>query len=41
MGRVLKRHNFDFNTILAGLYADPSHFIYELLQNAEDEGAKQ
>lgn len=34
-------NNFDFNTILAGLYADPSHFIYELLQNAEDEGAKQ
>lgn len=34
-------NNFDFNSILAGLYADPSHFIYELLQNAEDEGAKK
>lgn len=26
---------------MAGLYNDPSHFIYELLQNAEDEGAKK
>ncbi|HBE44520.1 MAG TPA: hypothetical protein DDW17_03460 [Deltaproteobacteria bacterium] len=37
----LKENNFDFNSILAGLYTDPSHFIYELLQNAEDEGAKE
>ncbi len=36
-----KENNFDFDSILAGLYADPSHFIYELLQNAEDEGAKE
>jgi len=34
-------NNFDFDSILAGLYTDPSHFIYELLQNAEDEGAKE
>jgi len=38
----LSRENkFDFDSILAGLYTDPSHFIYELLQNAEDEGAKK
>ncbi len=36
-----KENNFDFDSILAGLYTDPSHFIYELLQNAEDEGAKE
>ncbi|WP_353686204.1 DUF3883 domain-containing protein [Thermodesulfovibrio sp. 3462-1] len=36
-----KENNFDFDSILAGLYADPSHFIYELLQNAEDEGATE
>ncbi len=34
-------NNFDFNSILAGLYSDLSHFIYELLQNAEDEGATE
>jgi len=38
----LSRENkFDFDSILAGLYTDPSHFIYELFQNAEDEGAKE
>jgi len=36
-----RENNFDFDNILAGLYTDPSHFIYELLQNAEDEGAKE
>ncbi|NKQ38114.1 MAG: hypothetical protein HF967_01305, partial [Methanosarcinales archaeon] len=36
-----KENGFDFNSILAGLYSDPTHFIYELLQNAEDEGAKE
>ena len=36
-----KENKFDFESILAGLYNDPSHFIYELLQNAEDEGAKE
>lgn len=36
-----KENNFDFDSILAGLYNDPSHFIFELLQNAEDEGATE
>ena len=36
-----RQNNFDFDSILSGLYTDPSHFIYELLQNAEDEGAKE
>ena len=26
---------------MAGSYDDPSHFIYEILQNAEDEGANK
>lgn len=34
-----KENQFDFDSILAGLYNDPSHFIFELLQNAEDERA--
>lgn len=36
-----KENKFDFGSLLAGLYHDPSHFIYEILQNAEDEGAKE
>ena len=39
--RSSRENNFDFDSILAGLYNDPSHFIYELLQKAEDEGAKE
>ncbi|MEW6067845.1 MAG: DUF3883 domain-containing protein [Nitrospirota bacterium] len=35
-----QENNFDFDSILAGLYNDPSHFIYEILQNAEDAAAK-
>lgn len=34
-----KENNFDFDSILSGLYNNPSHFIYEILQNAEDAGA--
>ena len=36
-------NKFDFDNILSGLYNDPSHFIYEILQNAEDQsvGAKK
>lgn len=34
-------NNFNFEGILAGLYNDPSHFIYEILQNAEDAGATE
>jgi len=39
--RSSRENNFDFDSILAGLYNEPSHFIYELLQNAEDERAKE
>jgi len=39
--RSSKENKFDFDSILAGSYDDPSHFIYEILQNAEDEGAKK
>ncbi|MBL7131401.1 MAG: hypothetical protein ISS45_08395 [Candidatus Omnitrophica bacterium] len=35
-GRVSKENKFNFDSILAGLHNDPSHFIYEILQNAED-----
>ncbi|RKZ31604.1 hypothetical protein DRQ33_06940, partial [bacterium] len=41
LARSLRENNFDLDSILAGLYNDPSHFIYEILQNAEDEGAKE
>ena len=37
---VTKENEFDIENILAGLYDDPSHFIFELLQNAEDVSAK-
>ena len=33
---ISEKNNFDFDMILLGLYNDPSHFIYEILQNAED-----
>lgn len=33
---VIEENNYDLSTVLVGLYADPSHFIYEILQNAED-----
>ena len=36
-----KENGFDFNDILAGAYDDPSHFIFEILQNADDESATQ
>lgn len=31
-----KENTFDFDNILSGLYVDPTHFIFELIQNAED-----
>lgn len=36
-------NKFDFDNILSGLYNEPLHFIYEILQNAEDRsvGAKK
>ena len=36
-----KDNGFDFNDILAGAYNDPSHFIFEILQNADDENANE
>jgi hypothetical protein len=36
-----KRNGCNFEEVLVGLYKDPSHFIYEILQNAEDAGANQ
>ncbi|MBM4401517.1 MAG: hypothetical protein FJ045_06170, partial [Crenarchaeota archaeon] len=37
---VTQRNGFDFSPILSGLYSDSSHFVYEILQNAEDAKAK-
>ena len=37
--KASKENNFNFEGILTGLYNDPSHFVYEILQNAEDAGA--
>ena len=39
--RLSKKREYDFDSLLAGLYNDPSHFIYEMLQNAEDEKATE
>lgn len=39
--RLSKKNKFDFDSILAEIYTDPSHFIYEILQNAEDASAKE
>lgn len=33
------KNKFDLTTILVGLYSDVTHFIYEILQNAEDAKA--
>lgn len=38
---AVRENKFGVNSLLAGLYNDPSHFIYELLQNAEDAKAKE
>ena len=40
LARVLKRHR-GIRRIVEGLYPDSAHFIYELLQNAEDTGANE
>jgi len=34
-------NNDNSHQIIADMYSDPSHFIYELLQNAEDARAKR
>lgn len=33
------KNGFDLTTVLVGLYSDASHFVYEILQNAEDARA--
>lgn len=33
------KNGFDLTTVLVGLYSDASHFVYEILQNAEDAKA--
>lgn len=40
LARVLKRH-VGIRNIVEDLYPDTAHFIYELLQNAEDAGASK
>jgi hypothetical protein len=40
LARVLKKHN-GVRKIVEDLYPDSAHFIYELLQNAEDTGATE
>lgn len=35
-----QENEFEIKDILSGLYDDPSHFVYEILQNAEDVKAK-
>ena len=36
-----RKHNqFDLNALLSNLYSDSSHFLFEILQNAEDAKAK-
>ena len=36
-----KTNNDNSHAIIAGMYSDPSHFVYELLQNADDAGASK
>lgn len=36
-----KKNNFNLDDLLAKPYSDPAHFIFELLQNADDAGAKE
>src|SRR5258708_992403 len=40
LARVLKKHT-GIRRIVEDLYPDSAHFIYELLQNAEDTGATE
>ncbi|MEC4684780.1 MAG: DUF3883 domain-containing protein [Nitrospirota bacterium] len=39
--RSCRDNNDNSHEIIAGLYSDQSHFIYELLQNADDAGASE
>ena len=36
-----RENNDNSHKIIAGLYSDPSHFIYELLQNSDDAKASE
>lgn len=38
---INKRNKFNFDILLARPYSEPAHFIFELLQNADDAGATQ
>ena len=40
LARVLKKHT-GIRKLVEDLYPDSAHFIYELLQNAEDTGASE
>lgn len=39
--RVNEASGFDLHSLLTGGYKDPTHFIYELIQNAEDTKASK
>lgn len=39
--KSVRENQFLIDELLSGLYNDPSHFIYEILQNAEDAGATE
>lgn len=39
--KALTREPQKYEALLAGHYSDSNHFVYELLQNAEDEGASK
>lgn len=39
--RALDKNNFKILELLAGIYPDEAHFVYELLQNAEDSDANE
>lgn len=36
---AIRKKNSDLTPLLADQYNDPSHFVYEIIQNAEDAGA--
>jgi hypothetical protein len=38
--RLTCKNRFNFTPILSGQYSDSSHFVYEIIQNAEDAKAK-
>ena len=38
---TLKKNNSNLENILSGIYTKPDHFIFEILQNAEDAKAKK